>query len=134
MKKLLILFAILGVALLVSCNKDDDPMPDTGMRAIRFQFVSDVPGEYELSASANNTEGADEVINGTSWSKTIGATKTGGADTASLFVLPPDSWMGTSTQANVTLRIFVNDVERASKSFVMVWLDRPSNYNIKAAY
>jgi hypothetical protein len=133
MKKSIILFAILAVALLAACNKDDGPQPDNGYRAIRFEFTSDVPAAYKLSATAG-TAGADEVINGTTWSKTLAASKSGGADTASLFVLPPDSWMGTDNRANVTMRILVNDVVRASKSIVMVWLDRPADYNIKAAY
>ena len=133
MKKLVILFAVLSAAVMMSCSKDDDPITDNGMRAVRFEFTSDIPAAYKLSATANTT-GADEVINGTSWSKTLGITKSGGADTASLFVLPPDNWMGTNNRTNVTIKIFVNDVLKASKSFEMVWLDRPSDYNIKTAF
>lgn len=137
MKKSILLLSIVSGALFFSSCKKDDPVTETNSseKKIRFEFTADAAAQYHLFANAD-TLGYDEVINTASWSKviTVKPVKQPGRDTATLFVLPPDTWMTTHEHANITMKIFVDDVEKVSKSMELAWVDRPAGNNIKIGY
>ena len=137
MKKFFVWSLILSAAFLLSCKKDD-PTPVTPVNStitLRYDFTSDTAGVFSFTYAADTTE-INQSDSVKTWTKSLTVTKVAGAagDSASLSVLPPPVWVGTMTQANVTIKIFVNDVEKASRSGVIGGFDRPEPFTIKAAY
>ena len=137
MKTRILFFSIIISSLFFSSCKKDNTIADstsTTSPTLRYEFTSDAPAAYGMHVVAG-MDAVDEMINGNSWSKTLVAKKTNisGNDTTRFIVTPPDAWMGTTNSANITMKIFKNNVEVASKSTVLVWLDRP-NFQIIAGY
>ena len=140
MKRSFLAIIVVSSVFLFACKKDstNPGNNNTGgvgtTTSIRYEFSADVSGAYKLTAQAA-TWTHDETISGSSWSKTITSPpKTAATDTAYLIVYAPDSWQNTPNQANVTLKIFVNNAEKASRSFVLVWIDRSGAFQLKTAY
>lgn len=134
MKNVLTTLFFLSAILLFACKKDNPSGGIGSSSGIRYEFTADVPAAYRIS-TLTGTLGYDETISGTSWSKTVASPpKTAASDTASLIVFAPDSWMNTQNQANITMKIFVNDILKGSKSMVLIWVDRPSGNQLKVAY
>ncbi len=135
MKKSFLTLIVLLSVFLFSCSKDDpnpnDPNSTGGIGStttVRYEFTSDVAANYDIS-TLTGTLAHDETISGSTWSKTVNTPpKTQAIDTASLIVYAPMSWQNTQNSANVTLKIFVNNVQKATNSFVLIWLDRAANF------
>lgn len=125
----------MSIFLFSSCKKDktaalsDNP-------TVRFEFTADAPAAYGLHAYAGY-DSFDETISGTTWSKTVKPARVNhgeGSDTASFVVTAPDAWMSTGNTANISMKIFVNNVEKTSKDMVLYYIDRSSAFTLKAAY
>lgn len=137
MKQSLLAIFFLASIFLFACKKDDPNPNNTGIggtTSVRYEFTADVAAAYKLS-TLTGTLAYDETISASTWSKTVSSPpKTAASETANLIVYAPDAWQNTQNQANVTLKIFVNNVEKATKSFVLIWLDRGSAFQLKATY
>ncbi len=138
MKKLLTFCSIaMSIFLFSSCKKDNTAANlSANNPTVRFEFTADAPAAYGMHGYAGYTS-FDENINGTSWSKTIKPTRVNpgeGSDTAYFTVTAPDAWMNTTNSANISMKIFVNDREAASKNMVLFYIDRSSAFTLKAGY
>lgn len=105
--KFLLLYAV--IFMLASCKKD--PASAT----VRYEFTATSSATYLLKFAVNNNSELSETIAGTTWTKTVSMTRAGGTapTIARLTVYPPATWVGTSNNATVTLKIFVNDTQEA---------------------
>ncbi len=129
MKKTLILATIFTLAIgfiFSSCKKDNPVNSDT--TSVRYEFTSDTDGNYNLTYRTNDVE-TSEMVTSRTWSKTIVVDKTS-INTASLTAYPPVEWLGTTIQANATVKIFVNGEEKASNSGILAGVDRPSGLTV----
>lgn len=137
MKKLIIFCSIaMSTFLLSSCKKDNTSVGLSDNPTVRFEFTADAPAAYGMHAYAGY-DSFDETINGTTWSKTVKPARVNhgeGSDTASFLVTAPVTWMSTGNTANISMKIFVNNVEKASKNMVLFYIDRSSAFVLKAAY
>ncbi|MEO8770072.1 MAG: hypothetical protein ABI402_08310 [Ferruginibacter sp.] len=130
MKFNFLIVALTTVVLLNACSKDDNNN-DSGIKTIRYQFTTTDTGNYGVLALADTSVIFSDNVNSLSWSKTITVT---GSDSAYLTVFPPPEWANTPREADVNLKIFVNDSEKASASGHFIGLDRPNGIKISTSY
>lgn len=138
MKSFFLLLTVFASILFISCGKSD-PGPNnntqnTTPKSLRFEFTTNVAADYGIHGTAG-TAAFDERVTSLTWSKTITGIRTGtGRDSASLIVTPPVAWENTTNQANVTLKIFVDNVQKATKDMVVLWLDRPAIFEVRTTF
>lgn len=131
MKNSIILIAITVLSIASwNCKKENS----NNQLNIRYQFTATLAGNYTLETKTG-TLNYTETINNSSFTRTVVVTDDRAAtDTASFTAFPPLDWYGTSNRADVTLKIFINEVERASVNAVFVGIDRPVGTTIYALY
>ncbi|MEO6671221.1 MAG: hypothetical protein ABIN36_17190 [Ferruginibacter sp.] len=129
MKKYSLFVMIAAVLVAAGCSKSDSNT-DTGIKTIRYDFTTTNAADYSIQAIADTlvyTENATALT----WSKTVTVT---GSDSAFLTVFPPAAWLGTTNEADVTVKITVNDVEKASANAHFIAIDRPNGLKVGASY
>lgn len=131
MKKILCFTALLSIFILGACKKDS--AGNNGTAAVRYDFTSTNSGNFNFETV---TDGATFVamLNTVSWTKTVNSYSASGAKNASFTVFPPNDWAGTANTADVTLKIFVNNVEKASGTAHFIGLDRPNGVTVTTGY
>ncbi len=131
MKKILCFTALLSLFFLGACKKDSSSTDGTAV--IRYDFTSTTAGKFNFETVA---DGATFVASLTtvSWTRTVNSYSASGTKNTSFTVFPPNDWANTTNVADVTLKIFVNNVEKASGTAHFIGLDRPSGITISTAY
>lgn len=133
MKKLFLLTSLLAAIAFTACE-DDDPIIQKTALTIRYEFNASELGEYDFQAKAD-TIVYFERTETTSWSKVLNVpAERNGPDSAILTVFPPVAWVGTGIESNVTLRIFINDVLKATKTGLLLGVDRPNGIRVAYGY
>lgn len=132
MKKIIVLATLFTVFVFSACKKETD----NSMNAltIRYDFTATMAGNYNFQAITDTLE-FSETMNTAAWSRsvTVPVNRTS-TDSAIFTVFPPTDWVGTSNEADVTLKIFVNDVEKTSGTAHFLGLDRPNGFKVGIAY
>ena len=137
MKNIFTLLAVLSLGFL-SCDDNNGgtggPGGPGGPVTVKYTFNANVPGSYKiyyyLDTANANPNGSIVLPNISSWEHSIQANS---GKVTRLRVLPPDSWaVGQTSPA--TIKIFVNNVEKASFSGVIEEADRASGITTTAAY
>lgn len=130
MKKIISFTALFALLLLWGCSKETPGSNnDNNVVLVRYQFTATLAGNYTFK-TVTDTVMFSETVNTASWTKT--ETVKGNAANASFTVYQPADWYGTSNETDVTLKIFINDVEKASGTAHLVGVDRPGGYTITA--
>lgn len=125
--------ALTAAVILSACSKTEhnNVNNNNGIKTIKYEFTTTDTGSYGVLALADTAVIFADNVNSLSWSKTI---TVAGSDSAYLTVFPPPEWANTSRQADVNVKIFVNDVEKANGSAHFFGLDRPNGVKISTAY
>lgn len=133
MKKIIPIAGLLSILIFSACKKADTGNTNNNL-AIRFQFTATLAGNYNFEVKTDSFY-FTETANTANWFKTVTVTDNiNKADTARFTVLPPLDWYGTPNQANGTLKIFINDVEKVSTTALFVGSDRPVGTTVSAFY
>ena len=137
MKKLSLL-AMLACGLIISsCDKDDDPPANTNkVTNVRYELTTTTVGDYLIEYTVDTTLSYDSALNTTNWSRTAQVTRPQNAsgDSAVLTVIPPEAWIGTTTNTLATLRIFVNDAEKVKDTATIGGFDRPARFTVRTTF
>ena len=131
MKKILCFTALLSIFILGACKKDSTS--NDGTAVIRYDFTSTNTGNFNFETITDGTTFV-ATLNTVSWTKTVTSYSASGAKNASFTVFPPADWSGTANVADVTLKIFVNNVEKASGTAHFTGLDRPNGVTVTTGY
>ena len=123
MKRMLIYCSAL-LLLLSACSKADNPV--NNRLNVRYEFTATLAGNFGFQ-TITATEVFSQMMNTASWSKTVSLQANNNAsDSAKFTVTQPADWAGTTKNVDVTLKIFVNDVEKGKKTSTFVGADRPN--------
>lgn len=123
MKKLLVLAAI--IVSFSACSKDDGVNSNAQNITVRYEFTADVLETYDIQ-TGEVTMLNSEAVRTQNYSRTVTYSKNEVAgDSAVIKVFPPLAWVGTSLQTTGTVKIFVDNVEKASNTAVIGGFDRP---------
>jgi len=128
MKKTIIL-GLFSILIFAACKKDKDDTNNSA-KAVRYEFSATMAGNYNLQ-TITDTLVNTVTINTNTWTSLVNVT---GSDSASFTVFPPLDWINTSNEADVSLKIFVNNVEKASGTAHFIGLDRPNGLHIAIQY
>lgn len=129
--------ALLSGIILSSCNKDDDPPANTNkVTNVRYEFTATTPGNFQIEYTVDTTMNFDSTINATNWTKTVAVTRplNASGDSAILTVIPPVAWIGTTTNAFATLKIFVDDTQKAMDTATIGGYDRPAIFSVRTTF
>ena len=132
MKNYFLACCALLVLFFAACKKDDPaPVTPSNQVTLKFEFTADTTAAYDVAYTID-TAIINETYVGQNWSKTVIVTKASATsvDSAGIIVYPPAVWVGTSSDANATVKIFVNGVEKASNSAVLAGYDRPTGLRV----
>lgn len=138
MKKITVIASMLSMLFIASCDKNDDvqTVTGTGIKApntpvtLRYEFTASQTGTYDFQTVADTIIRAEEV-NTNSYTKTIQFPGDhNGLDSASFTVFPPLDWVGTGIQSNVSMKIYVNNVVKASTTGVLYGVDRANGIRL----
>jgi hypothetical protein len=136
MKKLLI-FLLPVTLFLGACKKNNMTensndalfLAATEKSVIRYQFTADISGTYGFDTRTNDDWSSEKVPTAI-YTKTV--TVSGSPVNAYFTVFPPLEWENTTTTSDITMQIFLNDREIASKKAVMYFADRHPGINLSA--
>ena len=131
MKKILCFTALLSIFILGACKKDS-PGND-GTAVIRYDFTSTTAGNFNIETIADGATFVATLYT-VSWTKTVNSYSASGVKNTSFTVFPPNDWANTNNVADVTLKIFVNNVEKASGTAHFIGLDRPNGITVTTVY
>ena len=131
MKRIVFLSTLLSAFIFSSCSKsNNDNASASSIKTIRYDFTTTNAANYGIQAIADTLIYSDSAT-ALTWSKTITVM---GSDSAFFAVYPPVAWVNTTNAADVSLKIFVNNVEKASNTAHFIGLDRPNGLKISTAY
>lgn len=123
MKKIILSCCTL-LLLLAACSEKENPA--NGQLNIRYEFTATLAGNYGFQ-TITGTNVFSQMMNTAAWSKTVSLqANSANADSAKFTVTQPVDWANTTKDVDVSLKIFVNDVEKGSKSARFFGLDRPN--------
>ena len=130
-------FCILTAGIL-SCSKENTnlatiPPVSTAPFVVKYEFTSNVPAEYRF-AYKRDTSIIDEIATTAAWNKTVTVQRSSTSRTARLSVYPPDAWVGTNIQANVNLKVSVDNVLKKDTSGTLAGFDRASGITVQTAF
>lgn len=127
---------IIGFTLLffafAACTKESVNNNNT-TTVIRYQFTATLAGNYSFEGDADTVH-FSETVNTASWSKTVTVQNNSAVQNATVTVFPPVDWLGTTNETDVTLKIFIDDVEKASGSAHFIAIDRPAGLTVSTTY
>jgi hypothetical protein len=130
MKKIMSFVAVSCVILLLSCSKETD----SNNLAIRYDFTATMAGNYNFE-TVTDTIHFSETKFTSNWSKIVNVQRNNAAtNNAEFTVYPPYDWLGTDNEADVTLKIFINNVQKASVSGHFTGIDRPVGVTVSTTY
>jgi hypothetical protein len=129
MKRTLIFLLVLS-GFFISCSKDN-PAPAAMNKIIRVEFSSDTLSMYSFATRLDTVAAFDSAL-ATTFQKNylFPNLPTATGDTLTFTVYPPFNWVGTSAQAMVNLKLFIDDVERATNSGTLSGFDRPGGVTV----
>ncbi len=135
MKTTIFFTLLLCVFAFTACKKETagNDNGSNGTATVRYQFNATLAGSYNFRGATDNIS-FGETINAASWSKTVVMQNSVGAQNATITAFPPADWFGTSNEADVTLKIFINDVEKASGTAHFIGIDRPAGLKVSTTY
>ena len=131
MKKILCFTALLSLLFLEACKKDSTG--NDGPVVIRYDFTSTTAGNFNIETVADGATFVATLYT-VSWTSTVNSNSNSGTNTTSFTVFPPNNWAGTANVADVTLKIFVNNVEKSAGTAHFIGLDRPNGITVTTTY
>lgn len=133
MKKIISVAVLFSIIIFSACKKAATDNPDINI-TVRYQFTATLAGNFNFEIKTDSLF-FTETVNTANWTKTVNVTNNiNRSDTARFTVFPPLDWYGTPNRADGTLKIFINDVEKASVTNLFVGIDRPVGTTIMAYY
>jgi hypothetical protein len=136
MKNTFFIGLAVAIASMSSCSKENvDPSnpANTDPIIVKYEFTSDRPAEYRLAYKKDTTI-VDEFVNTQAWSKTVSVARNTTSRLARLSVYPPESWVGTGTQANVNVKLSVDGVVKKDTSGILADFDRAMGITVQTEY
>jgi len=131
-----IIFILAVLVLFISCNKEstNSASPDnTSAVAIKYMFTSNLSAEYRIAYKQDSLI-LDEIILTQAWSKTVNVPGNSTSKIARLSVYPPDAWVGTGTQANINIKLFIDGMIKKDTSGILAGFDRASGITVQTTY
>ncbi len=123
MKKIL-LYCSAVLLVLSACSKEDNPA-NNGLN-VRYEFTSTLAGNFGFQ-TITGTQIFSGMMNTATFSRTVSLQANNNTnDSAKFTVTQPVDWAGTNKNVDVNLKIFVNDVEKGTKTATFVGADRPN--------
>lgn len=129
MKKVFLL-CVVAAAFIAGCSKDE-PVPAGNNNVVTVQFNSDTAATYYFATRLDSLSAFDSA-NATSFQADylFSNLPTATGDTLRFTVYPPNTWIGTTSEAMVSLKLFVGGVEKASDTATITGADRPGGFTI----
>ncbi|MEI2749936.1 MAG: hypothetical protein V9E88_14390 [Ferruginibacter sp.] len=130
MKKTLLMLGLVTGGFLVSCSKDDEPVNNNN-KVVRVEFSSDTLSMYNFALRLDTTAVYDSA-NTVSFQQNyvFNNLPNSTGDTLKFTVYPPFSWVGTTAEANITLRLLIDGVLKSTNSGLITGADRPGGLTI----
>jgi hypothetical protein len=133
MKNTLLIGLAVAAVSFSSCKKDSpSPSSNTGDVNIRYEFTSDVSAPYRFTYTKDTD--LEETVLTQNWSKALTVSRRSTPRLAKIVVHRPDSWAGTTMAANVTLKIFIDNVQKKDTAYLLTDADRTTGISVTAAY
>lgn len=126
----LVLIFSTSIILFTGCKKSIETVD------VRYEFTSTTSANYHFNYLQENGIQASESVTGTTWTKNVKITLAGGTapSFASVTVYPPAAWSGTSNNATIVLKIFVNNEQKTNDSHVLTAADMAIGFRSLASF
>lgn len=135
------LFLSIAIATLTvtSCEKNDlqpaapGPQPGATDYVVKYDFTASTAAAYRLVYKKDSIL-IDELINATTWTKTVNVARTSTSKTARLSIYPPEAWVGTTNTANINVRLTVDGIVKKDTSGVLAGFDRTNGITVQTGF
>lgn len=136
MKKITGLALLFAVFALAACKKDTYLNDyNSSSKSVVYQFTATKAGNYNFQGSTDSIPFSETANNTATWTKTVVVQKPFGMQNATVTAYPPADWTASGNEeADVTLKIFINNVEMASGSAHFTYIDRPAGLTVSTTY
>lgn len=135
MKKLMTCAALFSLLILAACSKEDVTGNNNNNQpaVVKYEFTATKAGNYNLETVTDSAIFVGTVYTD-NWTNSANSKTEFSSHSAKFTVFPPNDWANTNNTADVSLKIFVNGVLRASTTDRFVGVDRPTGVTISASF
>lgn len=140
MKNKTCLSLALAISFFTACDKSDlqpaTPTPQSPVatdHVVKYDFAASTAAAYKLTYKKDSSL-IDEIVNTSTWTKTVSVARTSTSKTARLSVYPPDAWFGTTITANINVKITVDGIVKKDTSGLLAGFDRTNGITIQTNF
>ncbi len=134
MKNTILLGILAGAFSFSACNKETSSLSAVNEPIkIRYEFSADHAADYRFFYKVD-TLNIEETVVTDNWVKSFTVPREEKPRVAKMVVYRPASWAGTTLQANVHLKLYINDVQKKDTSYLMTDIDRSDGISVTTTY